>query len=284
MNEKFAPHHEDDPTQQHPAEQSWRRSAKGQALWAVAVEDLGEPSSRPPTARESMLMRGIMSACIRAHSDCQPLSDDDAQATAALLSTAIDNEHDSCLEDIAEARGIHPGSSREELRSLWMRPRLRVDARETINFLGGYILSQEHPRFTPSIPTDQESWEHHILPDEDAGQIIAVHYQRPPGISPDEALDQAQQRGRAMLHMLGDAGLAHLRRPSVDVLADEVLEQFSEEYITSATQPHLIFQRLHGTPDPEPGLNQRMELIHAGHMVHAFWRPHHQHEDTGHGA
>lgn len=272
------PHHEHD-----PPEKPWRLSEKGQALRAALVEHIGDPSEHPPTSTQAALMLGIMTACMRAHFDAKPLSHDDAQAAAALLSTAIEDQHGSHLEDIAEGHGIQPGSSREELRALWNRPRLHLNAREVTNFLGNYILTEEHPGFAPTMPRNHDTWEHRILHDEDTGHTVAFHFQTPPHLSPDNALARAQQRAAATVEMLDDAGLAYLRRPSVNALADDLPQRFAAEYLNSATHPHLIFERLHSTPDPQPGLSEEIELIHAGHMVHAFKRPktHNQEDDYG---
>lgn len=113
---------------------------------------------------------------------------------------------------------------------------------------------------------------------------MAFHYKIPHGRTPSEALIQAQQRSSDMVEMLGDAGMAFLRRPSVDALAPDLLTRLSSEYFNSATHPHILFQRLQGTPNPGPGLDRRIELVHAGHMVHAFWRPQSHGQETNHGA
>lgn len=279
MNEKYLQHHDHE-----PAEEPWRFSDRAQALRTAVVETTGEPFERLPSPREAALLLAIMSACTRAHADGESLSDDDARAAAALLSTATEEEHGSYLEDIAEGRGLHPGSSREELRALWARPQITAGAREVINSLGNYLLAQEHPRFAPSTPESGAGWEHRILPSEDADATVAFHYKVPQDRTPSEALVQAQQRSSDMVEMLGDAGMAFLRRPSVDALAPDMLKRLSSEYFNSATHPHILFQRLQGTPNPGIGLERQIELVHAGHMVHAFWRPQSHGQETNHGA
>lgn len=280
MNEKYQQHHDHE-----PAEAPWRFTDRAQALRAAVVENnAGEPLKGPPTERDAALMLAIMSACTRAHANGESLSDDDARAAAALLSTAIEEEHGSYLEDIAEGRGLHPGSSREELRALWARPQVTAGAREVINSLGNYLLAQEYPRFAPSTPESGAGWEHRILPSADADATLAFHYKVPHGRNPSEALTQAQQRSSDMVEMLGDAGMAFLRRPSVDALAPDLLKRLSSEYFNSATHPHILFQRLQDSPNPGVGLDRQIELVHAGHMVHAFWRPQNHGQETGHGA
>lgn len=278
MNENYSPHHERDPNQP-----PWRLSTDGQTLRAGVIENIGKASQRPPRPEHTGLILGVLISCMRTHWDGTRLSHEDARAAAALLSTAIEDEEGSHLEDIAEGRGIRPGSTREELRELWNRQGLYDNPREIINILGNYLLSEEHPNFAPTVPADMSTRDHRVLRDENIGHAVAFHYRTPQHLNPDQAVAEAQRRAGRSVEMLGDAGLAFMRRPSIDALTDDLPQRFGEEYLHSATHPHLIFERLHGHTTPPRVLSQEIELIHAGNMVHAFKRPPAQQKDN-HGA
>ncbi|GAA1819625.1 hypothetical protein [Nesterenkonia flava] len=259
----------------------WHRTEKAQRIRAQVVEHMGPVSDEKPDQGSIDIVRTMMGVCLQAHQEARPLADDDAKAIAQLLSTAV-ADHESRLADLAHNRGLLPGSVREELCYVLDRRNIYPETREAANWLGNWILAEEgYADFLPRVRNSFDDMDHVITQNPSRGvPALACHYRTPePGEDAEEIAELAANRAAELLDERFYVASAHLRRPSVDVLADDYRKRMDAEYIGSRPHPHQFIHEIaayRGYDRDDPLLRQEMaelyEMVWAGRAVHLFLR------------
>lgn len=274
-NHEHTYNHEHSPT-------PWHRSEKAQRIRAQVVEHMGPVSDEKPDRGSIDIVRALMGVCLQAHKEGRPLADDDAKTIAQLLSTAVASK-DSYLAGFADGRGMLPGSMREEIAELLTSRSIFPEMREAANYLGNYMLSQEgYGDFLPRLCPGFEDMRSGIIQNMDSGPAISVHYHRPASTDLEQITDTVGSRAENFVRDQGRKAVAHLRRPSVDALSDDLESTLHQDHIVSAPHPHQIIQpMIRETIRNQPELTQddarillaeELELVYAGGEVHGFIR------------
>ncbi|WP_120005039.1 hypothetical protein [Nesterenkonia muleiensis] len=275
------PHHEHHDDEPRAEAARWRASPQGQLLRAEIVEHMGSASEREPSQLAIDTIRALMSTCLSSHQEQLPISTEDAHMIAMLLSTAATSD-ESHLADFADGKGMLPGSMREEIAGILDRRHIYPEMREAANWLGNYMLGEEgYDDFLPKPGDGFPEMDHVITQNPSHGMpAIAFHHRKArPGEDAEQMREAAANRAEEIILEHGFPGFAYLRRPSVDVLAEDLQERMDTEYIGSRRHPHrftdevALADRLHrDDPLVRQALAENYELVWAGREVHLFRR------------
>lgn len=189
---------------------------------------------------------------------------------------------ESHLADLADGKGMLPGSMREEICGILDRRHIYPEMREAANWLGDYMLSQEGYGDLLPKPADGFSQMEHVItqnPSRGMPTIAFHHRGAQPGEDAEELRERAANRAEEIILEHGFPGFAHLRRPSVDVLADDLQGRMDTEYIGSRRHPHRFVHEValaDGLHRDDPLVRQAIaetfELVWAGREAHLFRR------------
>lgn len=262
-------------------------------LRAEIIERLPDTPEQPsPYAVE--VIGAMMSACLHAHSEGQPLPEEDARSIAHFLSLGVDDG--TALRSFADGKPVEMRDVRAEYLELASRPNVYPETRAIIDWLGNYTLSASYPELEPAAPEgDRSDWQHPVTFKEDLGLTVAFHVRGTEwDVREDEALMGRVER-LALDH--GTAGLAFLRLPTTDATRADLDAAFARSYVNSYDAietflaAHFRLFRIEDdqstTPVPFDELSadrqeelyaqagQHVALVEVAGRVHVFKRNHH---------